>query len=522
MALPQVEKPLFEPMHGVKLMMLNILLALTTFMYVLDYSIANVAIPYIAGDLAVSNVEGTYVITFFAIGNAICLPLTGWLTKRIGQVRLMIISVTIFTFLSWSCGMAVNLNMLVISRFLQGFAAGPIIPLSQGFITTSNPPEKLFQATSFWVTIVVVGPIAGPVLGGWICVDYVWPWIFYINIPTGILCVLGLIWVLKGRDNPLEKVPSDWLGLFLLATAVFCMQLVLDKGQQWDWFNSNLVITLSVISLLAYIYLFLWSRAAKHPLLDLTCFEFPSFSLASLCMFMVYGIYFGIVVIVPLWLQTYQGYNALWAGLAVAPFGVAPMLLSAVMAPVVKRFGTLIPLCICLVVFVITSAFTFQCTTEVDFSYLAWTRFWTGLGFVFFVTPVNALAVQGLPHARLPMALGIFHFIRSVAGGIGTSVFTTIWERRTIRHHFNLSEWINDYRMEVHDYFRSMQTTHIETEKARGLLNDLTDQQAAMLGFNDVFWVIMCASIALFFVILGFKFRMRHKRLKRAASDVSS
>ena len=187
------------------------------FMFVLDYSIANVSIPYISGDMAVATDQGTYVITSFAVGNAIALPITGWLTKRFGAVKLICLSLLFFTFFSWTCGYSPNFETLIVSRFLQGLSSGPMIPLSQTLLIMSTPPEKKNTALAFWSTIVITAPIVGPILGGWISYDYHWPWIFYINIPVGICSMIAIWLILKKRETPLEKPPADWVGLILLA-----------------------------------------------------------------------------------------------------------------------------------------------------------------------------------------------------------------------------------------------------------------------------------------------------------------
>ena len=209
-----------EPMTGYARILVNIALALATFLIVLDYSIANVSLPYIAGDLAVTNDQGTYVITSFAVGNAIMLPATGWLTKRLGMVKTLTLSVALFTILSWCCGSTPNFITLTVFRFLQGAVAGPLIPLSQSLTISINPPEKRNMALSFWSFIVVVAPVIGPMLGGWLTFDYSWPWIFYINLPIGAFCTATLWFFLHKRETPTEKLPLDVTGFILLAVGV--------------------------------------------------------------------------------------------------------------------------------------------------------------------------------------------------------------------------------------------------------------------------------------------------------------
>ncbi|NDD99810.1 DHA2 family efflux MFS transporter permease subunit, partial [bacterium] len=243
-------------------------LSLATFLIVLDLSIANVSIPYISGDLGVAVDQGTYVITSFSVGNAIALPLTGWLTDRLGAVRLITLSIFGFVLLSALCGLSYSLPMLVISRFFQGLLAGPLVPLSQSLLISTNPPEHKNRVLGVWSTVIVCGPVVGPILGGWITFNYSWEWIFYINIPTGIICILIILAYLKQFETPRKILPIDKLGFFLLAIAASSFQFILDKGEQFDWLHSNLILNLSILSFLCFLYFFIWEYFKDNPLVD--------------------------------------------------------------------------------------------------------------------------------------------------------------------------------------------------------------------------------------------------------------
>ncbi len=300
---------------------------LATFMIVLDYSIANISIPYIAGDLGVSNDQGTYVITSFAVGNAIGLAATGWLTKRIGPIRLIILSILLFTLFSWTCGMSINLTTLVLSRFIQGLVAGPVIPLSQSLIVTFATPQSRSRDIAIWTTIIIVAPVVGPILGGYISDWYFWTWIFYINIPIGILCALVLWLVMRKHEMGREKTPIDVAGVVLLSIGVACLQILLDKGQQWDWWNSYLIRALTIGSIVSFTFLAIREVWHKNPFLNVRLLSIPSYSVSIVCLIVSYAIYFGTIVIVPLWLQEYMNYHVEWAGVAVSAFGVPPIFL---------------------------------------------------------------------------------------------------------------------------------------------------------------------------------------------------
>lgn len=461
--------------------LLFIALALATFMIVLDYSIANVSIPYISGALAVSNEEGTYVITSFAVGNAIGLAMTGWLAKRVGEVKLMVFSVALFTVFSWTCGMSTTLAMLIISRFIQGFVAGPAIPLSQSLIITQGSEKNRGRDLSIWSTIVIAAPVLGPILGGYISDWYIWSWIFYINIPVGIFCVLTIWLILRYHEMPRSKVPGDIVAMIWLVIGVSCLQVLLDKGQQWDWLNSERIWLLIVGAVVAFAYLIIREIWHPKPLMDLTLFRSPSFTLAIICLAVSYAIYFGTIVLVPLWLQEYMGYTAEWAGFAVCTLGIGPVFLSLVTPKIAKKIGYEWTFLISLFIFAISCFFNAFFTTATDLFYIALLRFFFGLGFICYISPLLSISIRDVPAEKLPSATGIFHFVRAMFGGIGTSVFTTLWLRRTIFHHERVGACLTPFNP----------STPLTTDGVLlAQLNDALDQQAAMLALNDAFYLM--------------------------------
>src|SRR3982075_639421 len=307
----------------------TIALSLATFMNVLDTSIANVSIPAIAGDLGVSPDQGTWVITSFGVANAISLPLTGWLTRTFGQVKLFIWSVTLFTVASFLCALAPSLNMLILFRVLQGAGAGPMMPLSQALLLSSYPKAKAGAALGMWSITTLVAPVVGPVLGGWITDNISWPWIFYINIPVGIFSGLATWVIYKSRETPTMSLPIDKVGVFLLVLWVGALQIMLDKGKDLDWFSSGQIITLAVVAVVGFTIFLIWELTEKHPVVDLALFGRRNFLISTVAMLLAYGLFFGNVVLLPLWLQQYMGYNATLAGPVGGPGGPVVLLLSA-------------------------------------------------------------------------------------------------------------------------------------------------------------------------------------------------
>ena len=406
-----------------RLLMLNIALGMGTFIQILDTSIANVAIPYIAGNVSVSVDQGTWVITSFAASNAIVLPLTGWLTNYFGRVQLFVWSVLLFTLMSFLCGFSHSLTELVIFRTAQGAVAGSLIPLSQSMLVAYNPPDKQGSALGFWSMIVVTAPVLGPIVGGYLTEVYSWPWIFYINIPIGIFSALTVWFLLKGHKSTLIRNPIDWTGLFLLAAGVACLQIMLDKGKDLDWFESNFIIALTIISAISLSYFLIWNRYQKYPIVDLSFFSYRNFTLGVICITVGFLFYFASTVTVPLWLQTEQDYTPFWAGVAVAPVGVASVCLSTTIGKYMNRFDLRGLVALSFFFFAVSFFYQATFTTHVDIASIMFARFLQGFGIAFFFLPLVQLSLGNIPKERYASASGLFHFIRVLIGsGFGTSL----------------------------------------------------------------------------------------------------
>jgi DHA2 family multidrug resistance protein len=278
---PAPQQAAFPPLEGGQLVLGTFALSLATFMNVLDTSIANVSIPAISGDVGVSPAQGTWVITSFAVANAISLPLTGWLSQRFGQVRLFTSSVLLFVAASWLCGLAPNIGLLVAFRVLQGLVAGPMIPLSQTLLLASYPPAMAGTAMAMWAMTVLVAPVAGPLLGGWITDNIAWPWIFYINVPVGLLAT-SLTWsIYRTRDPGPRRVPLDVVGLLLLVTFVGSLQIMVDKGKELGWLSSTEIVLLAVTSAVSFLFFLAWELTEQHPIVDLRLFARRNFVTAA-------------------------------------------------------------------------------------------------------------------------------------------------------------------------------------------------------------------------------------------------
>lgn len=463
-----------------RLVLLNIAIGLGTFIQILDTSIANVALPYIAGNLSVSTDEGTWVITSFSASNAIVLPLTGWLSNYFGRVRLFVISLLLFAFTSLLCGFSTSLTMLVVFRVMQGAVAGSLIPLSQSLLMVSNPVEKQGAALGFWGMIVIVAPILGPIIGGYLTEMYSWPWIFFINVPIGIFSALVTWYFLKDRESKLVRNPIDWVGLFLLTVGVGCLQIMLDKGLDLDWFESNTIITLTIISIIASIYFVIWTSFQAYPIVDFSFFKNRNFAFGTIAITLGYLVYFGSTITVPLWLQTQQGYTAYWAGIAVAPIGIVPFLLSTMVGKNLYRFDLRMVSALSFFLFAISFYVQAGFTTEVDLRTIMLVRFMQGFGVAIFFLPLVQLSLGEIPKEKYPSASGLFNFMRILIGsGFGTSLSIELWTHLEIFHHSRLSETLNLSTLKL----------NLPTDIATRLLDKQVEQQAYMLSSNDLSWL---------------------------------
>ena len=477
------------PLHGITLVLLTLALGLGTFMQVLDTSIANVSLPAISGDLAVSPNQGTWVITSFAVSNAISLALTGWLSRRFGQVKLFALSTFLFTVASWLCGLAPNLPLLIAARVLQGAVAGPMIPLSQALLLANYPNEKKGLALSLWSITVMVAPIMGPIMGGWITDNISWPWIFYINIPVGIFSSLLTWQLLRKRESEMVSLPVDKIGLFLLVLGIGTLQILLDKGNELDWFESRQIIVLGIISAVSLTFLIAWELTEDHPIIDLHLFSNRNFLVGVATLSIGYLVFFGNVVILPLWLQTQMGYTATWAGLAAAPVGILSIFVTPLVGKNMNKLDLRVWASMSFAVFAGVSYWNSQFNTDVTFWQLVIPRLIMGIGVSAFFVPLMSLTLSDIPPHLLASAAGLSNFIRILGGSFGTSLSITLWDRRAAYNHELLSERITEFSPVSNDALTIMRGLEQSAASSYAMLERSMQQQSVMLATNDIFWL---------------------------------
>ncbi len=489
------------PLSGVALAITAIALALGTFMQVLDTTIVVVAIPTIAGNLGVSADQGTWVVTSFAVSNGVSVPLTGWLMQRYGVVRTFVVSVLLFTAASLLCGLSWSLESLVAFRILQGVVSGPMIPGSQALLISIFPPHRRSTALAIWSMTTLVAPITGPILGGYISDNYVWPWIFLINLPVGLLCAL-LCWRgLAARETPTRKIPVDTVGLGLLVVWVGALQVMLDLGKDADWFASTTIVILALVSAISFVAWLIWEITEEHPMVDLSLFTTRNFALGTLALCLTFGVFFGNIVILPLWLQTQMNYTATWAGLATAPGGAVAVVLTAVLVPLTARLDARVTATVAFIAFAIAYFMRADLTPDASFESLVWPMMVQGVAMSLFFVALVTISLQGVPPQRIPLASGLSNFSRITAGSFAASISTTLWDRREALHQTRLSEGISVYDPTLTEAVATLHATGLSYTEALAVWTRTLINQAYAMASLDYFWLSGCLVLVMLPVV---------------------
>lgn len=459
-------------------------LALAVFMQVLDGTIANVALPTIAGNLGVSSSQSAWVITSFAVSNAIALPLTGFLVRRVGQLRLFLWATALFTLASLLCGLAPSMGMLILFRALQGAVAGPMIPTTQALMLSIYPPERRGFALSMIAMVTVVAPIAGPLLGGWITDSYSWRWAFLINIPVGVFACSLVANQMRGRPEVTERTKVDMVGLAALVIGVGALQIVLDRGNEADWFNSPLIVVLSIMAVIGLLFFLIWELTEARPIVDLRLFRHRNFAAGALALVFAYSAFYAVNVIMPMWLQRTVGYTPIWAGLAVAPMGVMPVLLTPFMGKYAQRFNLRLLVCGAFILLASASFLRAGFVVGIDFQRIALIQLLQGLGLALFIMPINAILLSDLKPDEIAAGSGLSTFLRTLGASLSVSITTLLWDRRTTEHHARLGESLSAYDATTRQAVSTL--GHGNPAQGHELLNRLIEVQATQIAFNDV------------------------------------
>ncbi len=496
--------------------LITITVMLPAIMEIIDTSVANVALPHMQGSLNAGTDEVTWVLTSYLVANAVVLPMTGWLARVFGRKRFLMTCIVLFTLASLLCGASPNLAALIFFRIVQGAAGGALIPISQAILMETFPPHQRGMAMAIFGIGAMFGPIVGPALGGWITDNMSWRWIFYINLPIGIIAMIMCAFFVFDPDYLKRKAGSiaiDYWGLFLLVASMGSLQVVLDKGQQEDWFNSSFIIAFSVITVMATIALVWVELTHEHPVINLRLFKNVSFSAGNLIMFVVGFALYSSIMLIPLFLQTLMGYSATDAGMVMAPGGVATLMtMPLVGAALAKRDGRKI-------VFVglllgAASMFIMQgLNLEGAFWDYTWPRIVLGFGLAMIFVPLTTVTLASIPRHEMGNATGMFSLLRNIGGSVGIAMAATLLARYQQFYQTSLVSHITPYSTTWQMRFSGLKQAIItkgvsvteSDSKALGMLYGAVRRQAGALAFNRIFFVIGVA----FLIIIPFLFLLK-------------
>ena len=494
-ALPQPQRPEINPWA----IALTVMLA--TFMEVLDTSVANVALPHIAGSLSASIDESTWVLTSYLVSNAIVLPLAGWFSTLFGRKRFYMVCVAVFTLSSLLCGLAPNLWTLILFRILQGVGGGAMQPISQAILVESFPKKKQGMAMAVYGMGVVLAPIIGPTLGGWITDDYSWRWIFLINIPVGLLSLVLTAMLIF--DPPYLERKSlgaglriDYIGLGLIAIGLAFLEILLDDGQRKDWFGSNLIVVSAVVACVCLVGVVFWELHTSDPVVNFRLLKNRNFGLATFTMFLLGFVLYGSTVLLPVFLQTLMGYTALLSGLALSPGGVAVLLLMPLVGKLLSH--KVEPRWLLMFGLAMSSVGLFQMAgfnLQVDLKTAIWARVVQSFGIAFLFVPLNTLAFSYIAKEKANSATGLINLARNIGGSSGIAFVTTELARRSQVHQHILVSHVTAFDPRYNEMLHGAAQMLIArgssasqaAHQAQGLIYGMVQREAAMLAFIDTF-----------------------------------
>lgn len=504
------------PLKGVILFFATLGVSVGTLLISLDQFIANVSLPTISGDLGVSQDDGTWVITSYTVANAIMVPLTGWLTSLFGRVHLFSLSAILFSMMSLMCGLSVNFPMLIVFRVLQGLVSGSLIPLSQALLLMLFPNKKGF-AMGMWGLVVMVGPALGPVVGGWITGNISWEWIFFINVPLGIFAgILSFILLIR-FESARKALSIDVMGIALLALAVACFQIMLDRGTDDDWFHSNFICSLGIIALVSFSFFLVWEHFHPKPVVDLTFFRSRNFSLGSLIIGLSMMFLFGLLVICPTWVQNQLGYTPLWAGYVIAPFGMSALFIFPLVGLGLNLMDVRLWIFIGIAFITPSLFYIAYLNIHTPFANLSWPFFFQGIGFALFYVPLTTISLSGIPEERMPSAAGVFSFTRMMFLSAGVSLSSTYFILRENFFQSRYAELVIPSNPQFAIYMQALKTElGLVGNHANAFLYKMVQNQAYTETFLELAYLFGWGFVLLF--LLTFFFRSQKEAKIRATT----
>lgn len=473
-----------EPLNGSKLIITGLALAIGNFLVVLDTTIANVSIANIAGGLAISPTQGTWVITSYAVADAIVVPLTGWLALRYGPVRVMATAMMLFGLFSAICGLSHSLSMLVAARVFQGAVGAPMIPMSQSLLVRVFGPKRAGAATGIWASTTIVAPVLGPLLGGRICDNLGWEWIFYVNVPIALFCAILIYRLIGDRDDKGVRAPVDFVGLGLLITWVGALQIVLDKGQELDWFGSMFIVELTTLSAVAFAAFLIWELTDANPIVNLRVFRNRTFLLSVVIIALAYGAFFASNVLQPVWVQTTLGYTATESGNVASVTGISAFFVAPLVARMLSKIDVRILLSFGMLVTMEAMLWRAHFTPDLTSWQVALPNFFQGIGIPFFFLPATTLALSSFKGAEVANAAGMSSFVRTLSGAFGASFAASSWQDHITAAKAGMADSLKNADATIN----ALVARGFTPEQARAQIDGLAQGQASTVAIDQMFY----------------------------------
>jgi DHA2 family multidrug resistance protein len=494
--------------------LISITVMLPTLIEIIDTSVVNVSLDHIRGSLSAGIDESTWTITAYLVSNAIIIPLSGWLSRFFGRKRYLIFSIALFSLSSFLCGSAWSLKALIVFRILQGIGGGALQPISQSILLETFPTRQHGMAMAIFGMGIMFGPIIGPLIGGWITDNWSWHWIFFINVPIGIVSILMTIFIISDPPYMTKlKMKIDYWGLIFLTVGLGCLQIVLDKGHREDWFSSNFIIWLSFISVISLVLFIIVELFSKYPIVNLRAFKNISFATGNVVMFFTFFNLFGSIVLLPIYLQTLMGYTSFLAGFVLGPGGVATMIALPIAGRLVTRVNPKVLLASGIILCAYATFLMSKFNLFADFNTVIWPRIILGIGMGFLFIPLTTLTFSTIKKEAMANATAIFNLLRNLGGSFGVAFVTTILSRRAQFHQVHLVEHLTPFEKN----YQIASKTGEQILQYKGIENSLPQQgglaliyeelrrQASMMSFNDAFHLVSIIMICILPLVLIMK-----------------
>lgn len=469
----------------------------SVFLVIYNFSVTNMASLYIVGDLGGSTDTASYTISIFSLGNALGVPFGRALYERVGNLRLFLCSMLLFAFFSELCSLANTWPIFLTFRFLQGLVSGPIYIVTNRMLVALGSIKQQNLFTILFLSIFTMGPAIGASIGGWVAYDLNWRWNFHFIVPLQLFLALYLGMKLKGFDANLKKTPFDLVGYLFFFLGIFNLSLALIIGQEFDWFRSPMITTMIIVGALSLLFFIFWDLNHPYPILAIYLMRRPIFTFGLIHLTVLFSTYFGTIILLALWLGLYVHYNPVWLGILISTMALGSFSYIFLATKNLGKMDTRISLCLGILLLTISGFHTTFFNEQVNFGRIIVSRIVAGCGFALFLPPIFRLCFNTFTQELTPKVIGMFQVVRSLASGLGASIYTTIWQRRQVFYHDRLGSHLTIYSPETKQYFADAARFNLTGAKADAQLEELLQRRSTALALDDCFWLMAWICVGL-------------------------